>query len=84
MAKANRAACENDKDGFIKIVSKKRGTLLGATIVVGHAGETIADFVVALKNNLKVADLAGSIRAYPTYSTAVQQLAPDLTIERLL
>jgi len=84
MAKADRAVCENDKDGFIKVVSKKDGTLLGATVVAGRAGETIAEFVVALKNSLKVADLASSIHAYPTYSTAVQQLAADLAIENLL
>jgi pyruvate/2-oxoglutarate dehydrogenase complex dihydrolipoamide dehydrogenase (E3) component len=84
MAHADRAVCENDTDGFIKVVSKRDGTLLGATIVASRAGETIAEFVVALKNGLKVADLAGSIHAYPTYSTAVQQLAADLAVENLL
>ncbi len=84
MAKTDRAVCDNDTDGFIKVISKKDGTLLGATIVAGRAGEAITEFIVALKNGLKVADLAGSIHAYPTYSTAVQQLAADLAIENLL
>jgi hypothetical protein len=33
---------------------------------------------------MKVSDLAGAIHAYPTYSTAVQQLAAELTIEGLM
>jgi hypothetical protein len=33
---------------------------------------------------MKVADLAGVIHPYPTYSTAVQQLAADITIHGLL
>lgn len=84
MKKTDRAVCENDSDGFIKVTSKKDGTLLGATIVAGRAGEAITEFIVALKNNLKVADLAGAIHAYPTYSTAVQQLAADVAIDNLL
>lgn len=84
MSRADRAVCENDTDGFIKVTSKKDGTLLGATIVAGRAGEAITEFIVALKSGLKVADLAGAIHAYPTYSTAVQQLAADVAIENLL
>jgi pyruvate/2-oxoglutarate dehydrogenase complex dihydrolipoamide dehydrogenase (E3) component len=84
MNKADRAVCENDVDGFIKVVSKKDGTILGATMVAGRAGEAITEFIVAIKNNLKVADLAGAIHAYPTYSTAVQQLAAGVAIDNLL
>ena len=37
-----------------------------------------------MKQRKKVADLAGAIHAYPTYSTAVQQLAADMAIEKML
>jgi len=84
MSRADRAICENDTDGFIKVIAKKDGTILGATIISGRAGETISEFIVAIKQNLKVADLAGAIHAYPTYSTAVQQLAADMAIENIL
>ena len=53
-------------------------------MVNGRAGETITEFIMALKQNLNVSDLAGAIHAYPTYSTAVQQLAAELAIERTL
>jgi pyruvate/2-oxoglutarate dehydrogenase complex dihydrolipoamide dehydrogenase (E3) component len=84
MGRTDRAICENDTDGFIKVIAKKDGTILGATIISGRAGETISEFIVAIKQNLKVADLAGAIHAYPTYSTAVQQLAADMAIENIL
>jgi pyruvate/2-oxoglutarate dehydrogenase complex dihydrolipoamide dehydrogenase (E3) component len=84
MGRTDRAICENDTDGFIKVIAKKDGTILGATIISGRAGETITEFIVAIKQNLKVADLAGAIHAYPTYSTAVQQLAADMAIENIL
>ena len=39
---------------------------------------------MALKQNLNVSDLAAAIHPYPTYSTAVQQLAAELAVERTL
>lgn len=66
MSRTDRAVCENDEEGFIKVISKRAGSILGATIVAGRAGETIAEFVIALQHNLKVGDLSGSIHAYPT------------------
>jgi pyruvate/2-oxoglutarate dehydrogenase complex dihydrolipoamide dehydrogenase (E3) component len=84
MSHADRALCEDDLDGFIKVVTAAGGTILGATVVAARAGEVIAEFVLALRHRLKVADLAGAIHAYPTYSTAVQQLAARMTIESQL
>jgi len=84
MSHVDRAVCENDRDGFIKVIAKRDGTILGATIVAGRAGESLSELIVAIKQNVKVADLAGAIHAYPTYSSGIQQLAADMTIEKLL
>jgi pyruvate/2-oxoglutarate dehydrogenase complex dihydrolipoamide dehydrogenase (E3) component len=84
MSHTDRAVCENDEDGFIKVVTSRDGTVLGATIVAGRAGETITEFILALRHHWKIADLAGAIHAYPTYSTAVQQLAAQAAIDTLL
>jgi pyruvate/2-oxoglutarate dehydrogenase complex dihydrolipoamide dehydrogenase (E3) component len=84
MARTDRAVCENDLDGFVKLVARKNGTIVGATIVGARAGETITEVIIAIAKKMKVADLAGVIHAYPTYSTAVQQLAAEITIEGLL
>jgi pyruvate/2-oxoglutarate dehydrogenase complex dihydrolipoamide dehydrogenase (E3) component len=84
MARTDRAICENDSDGFIKLVTSKNGVILGATIVGARAGETITELIIAIAKKMKAADLAGAIHPYPTYSTAVQQLAADMTIRGLL
>jgi pyruvate/2-oxoglutarate dehydrogenase complex dihydrolipoamide dehydrogenase (E3) component len=79
----DRAVCENDMHGFIKVVHQKDGTLLGATIVARRAGEAISEFVQALKHGLKVNDMASAIHVYPTYSTAVMQLAGGVLLDDL-
>jgi pyruvate/2-oxoglutarate dehydrogenase complex dihydrolipoamide dehydrogenase (E3) component len=84
LSKVDRAVCENDRNGFIKILAKPDGSLLGATIVAERAGETITEIVIALKHKLKVMDIAGTIHAYPTYSTGVQLLATEMAVEKLL
>jgi pyruvate/2-oxoglutarate dehydrogenase complex dihydrolipoamide dehydrogenase (E3) component len=84
MAELDRAVAENNRDGFIKIVHHKDGTLLGATIVSERAGEAITEFVQALKHGLKMRDLSSVMHVYPTYSTAVQRLAGDVAMEDFL
>jgi pyruvate/2-oxoglutarate dehydrogenase complex dihydrolipoamide dehydrogenase (E3) component len=84
MKKVDRAVCENDVEGFIKIVTKKGGVVVGAAIVAGRAGEAISELVFAIKNGWRLKDIAGAIHAYPTYSTAIQQLAAEATITQLL
>jgi pyruvate/2-oxoglutarate dehydrogenase complex dihydrolipoamide dehydrogenase (E3) component len=84
LGKVDRAVCENDAAGFLKVITNQDGTILGASMVAARAGETIVELVVAMKNKMKIADLAGTIHPYPTYSTAVQQMAADITVEHLL
>lgn len=76
--------CEDDTDGFLKMVFKKDGTLVGATMVAARAGEAITELVLAVKQGLKAPDLAGAIHPYPTYSTPIQQLAADVATESAL
>jgi pyruvate/2-oxoglutarate dehydrogenase complex dihydrolipoamide dehydrogenase (E3) component len=84
MARVDRAVCENDTSGFMKIITKEDGAIVGATVVAARAGETIVELIIAMKEKLKSKDLAGDIHPYPTYSTAVQQMAADITVENLL
>jgi pyruvate/2-oxoglutarate dehydrogenase complex dihydrolipoamide dehydrogenase (E3) component len=83
LGKVDRAVCENDGSGFLKVITDHNGTIFGGSMVAARAGETIVELVVAMKNKLKIADLAGTIHPYPTYSTGVQQLAADITVKHL-
>jgi len=84
MGKVDRAVCENDLSGFLKIIAKPDGAILGATIVGVRAGEAILELIVAMKQRMKIGDLAGAIHPYPTDSTAVQQMAAEIAVEQLL
>jgi hypothetical protein len=42
------------------------------------------ELVLAINQGMKLKDIAGAIHPYPTYSTALQQMAADIAIEQLL
>lgn len=82
--KVDRAVCEDDRKGFIKILAKSDGSILGATIIGERAGEAITEIVLAVQHGLTVGDVAGTIHPYPTYSTGVQLLTTQMAIEKRL
>jgi pyruvate/2-oxoglutarate dehydrogenase complex dihydrolipoamide dehydrogenase (E3) component len=84
MAHTDRAIADNDQDGFIKVVHRKNGQVLGATIVSSRAGEAITEMALALKHGLKLVDLANVIHVYPTYAAPIMQLSGQVTIGSLL
>ncbi|HFD39286.1 MAG TPA: hypothetical protein ENJ31_05490, partial [Anaerolineae bacterium] len=79
-----RARTEGGTAGFIKLVHKKNGELLGATVVAERAGEMIHEWIIALDRGLKVGDLAASIHVYPTYSMGSMQAAAAVRVAQLL
>jgi pyruvate/2-oxoglutarate dehydrogenase complex dihydrolipoamide dehydrogenase (E3) component len=84
MTQVDRARTDGDTAGFIKLVHRKNGDLLGATIVAGRAGEMIHEWIVALQKGIKVGDLSNAIHVYPTYSVAGMQAAAEIRINQFL
>lgn len=82
ISKVDRAVNEDDRFGLIKIIARSNGTILGASIVGERAGEAITEIAVAMRNNLKLSDLAATIHPYPTYSTGIQLLATKMAVEQ--
>ena len=65
----DRAIADNDAQGFIQVLTVPgKDRILGATIVGPQAGELINEFVLAMKHNLGLNKLLGTIRSYPTLS----------------
>jgi pyruvate/2-oxoglutarate dehydrogenase complex dihydrolipoamide dehydrogenase (E3) component len=77
----DRAQTRSERRGLVK-VSSRDGCIVGATLVLSEAGELINELAVAIDNRIKLVDLGRTIHAYPTYGTAVQQLAARLALER--
>ncbi|TAK60174.1 bifunctional TVP38/TMEM64 family protein/FAD-dependent oxidoreductase [Methylobacter sp.] len=67
----DRAIADSVAHGFVKILTVPgKDKILGVTIVGEHAGELIAEFVLAMKNNIGLNKLLGTIHIYPTLSEA--------------
>ena len=79
----DRAVTGHDRHGFVKIVHRPNGQILGAQIVSARAGEMIAEIAMAIDHHLKLGDLAATLHIYPSYAIGVQQLAADVRIRAL-
>ena len=67
-----KAHCENEKNGFIKVLSYQ-GNIIGAHIVSKEASALIHQFAVAMQNNIKTSELKKICFAHPTYSEGVYE-----------
>jgi pyruvate/2-oxoglutarate dehydrogenase complex dihydrolipoamide dehydrogenase (E3) component len=82
IARVDRARCDDDEDGFIKLVSNRQGVLIGATIVASRAGELSGEMSLAIGKGLSLGDVATAVHAYPTYATALQQMTSQAATAR--
>ena len=65
-AENDRARAERDTDGLIKVITTRRGRVLGVDILGPHAGELILPWVLAVDKRLKIGAVAGIVAPYPT------------------
>jgi len=79
----DRARTERHEEGFLKIVSDRRGRVLGVTIVGVQAGELLAPWCLALARGLKLSALAGPMLPYPTLSEMGKRAAGQFYAGRL-
>ena len=82
-ADIHRARIEGEPEGFAKLVTDPRGHLLGASIVGAHAGELIAECVLAAAHGMKAEDIVGTIHPYPTRSQITRRAANQRRRESL-
>ncbi|UVW30047.1 FAD-dependent oxidoreductase [Massilia sp. H6] len=67
----DRAITDGAERGFVKVLTKKGSDkILGVAIVADHAGEMLAEYVLAMKHNIGLNKILGTIHVYPTMSEA--------------
>ena len=72
----DRAIADGEAHGFVKVLTPPgKDKILGVTIVGEHAGDLIAEFVSAMKYNLGLNKILGTIHIYPTLSEANKLVA---------
>jgi pyruvate/2-oxoglutarate dehydrogenase complex dihydrolipoamide dehydrogenase (E3) component/uncharacterized membrane protein YdjX (TVP38/TMEM64 family) len=69
----DRAIAEGATEGFVKVlVPPGKDRILGATIVGARAGDLIAIFALAMKQNIGLDKILGTVFAYPTFAEAAK------------
>ncbi|MNJ19577.1 Mercuric reductase [compost metagenome] len=78
LAELDRAIADGERHGFIEVLTvPSKDRILGATIVGTHAGERIAEFVLAMRHRLGLGKILGTIHAYPTLMEGNKYLAGE-------
>jgi pyruvate/2-oxoglutarate dehydrogenase complex dihydrolipoamide dehydrogenase (E3) component/uncharacterized membrane protein YdjX (TVP38/TMEM64 family) len=74
----DRAIADSEDHGFVKVLTVPgKDKILGVTIVGEHAGDLIAEYVLAMKYKLGLNKILGTIHIYPTMAEANKYVAGE-------
>ncbi|MFA9421166.1 MAG: FAD-dependent oxidoreductase, partial [Gammaproteobacteria bacterium] len=74
----DRAIADSEAHGFVKVLTiPGKDKILGVTIVGEHAGDLIAEYVLAMKHGLGLNKILGTIHIYPTLAEANKYVAGE-------
>lgn len=74
----DRAIAESATKGFVKVLTPPgKDRILGVTIVGEHAGELLAEYVLAMKHGLGLNKIMSTIHTYPTMAEANKYAAGE-------
>ena len=74
----DRAIADGTAHGFIKVLTVPgKDHILGVTIVGAHAGDLLAEYVLAMKHGLGLNKILGTIHTYPTLAEANKYVAGE-------
>lgn len=74
----DRAITDETPVGFVKVLTVPgKDKILGVTIVGEHAGDLLAEYVLAMKHGLGLNKILGTIHTYPTLSEANKYVAGE-------
>lgn len=74
----DRAIADGTAHGFVKVLTVPgKDKILGVTIVGEHAGDLLAEFVLAMKHGLGLNKILGTIHTYPTLAEANKYAAGE-------
>lgn len=74
----DRAIADGTAHGFVKVLTVPgNDRILGVTIVAEHAGDLLAEYVLAMKHGLGLNKILGTIHIYPTLAEANKYAAGE-------
>lgn len=79
----DRFIAEQDKGGLLKVITNKKGYIIGAHAVGKDAGNWMQELVYAKQNKRKIGTISNIIHPYPTRGAIVQQAADQYWRDKL-
>jgi pyruvate/2-oxoglutarate dehydrogenase complex dihydrolipoamide dehydrogenase (E3) component len=73
-AELDRGVADGETNGLLKVISDRKGHILGAHVWASHASTLLGEVTVAMKQGIRLSQLASVVHAYPTYPESVKQL----------
>ena len=74
----DRAIADSAAEGWVKVLTVPgKDRILGVTIVGVHAGDLLAEYVLAMKHGLGLNKILGTIHTYPTLAEANKYAAGE-------
>lgn len=74
----DRAIADSAAKGFVKVLTEPgKDRILGVTIAGEHAGDLLAEYVLAMKHGLGLNRILGTIHSYPTLAEANKYAAGE-------
>jgi pyruvate/2-oxoglutarate dehydrogenase complex dihydrolipoamide dehydrogenase (E3) component len=78
----DRAQAERETEGHIKVVTDRKGRILGASILGAHAGELIQMWSLAIAKGLDIKTMTDWISPYPTLSEVNKRAAYRFFVDK--
>ena len=74
----DRAIADSEARGFVKVLTVPgKDTILGVTLVGTHAGDLLAEYVLAMRHGLGLNKILSTIHTYPTLAEANKYAAGE-------
>ncbi|MEE9234463.1 MAG: FAD-dependent oxidoreductase [Candidatus Acidoferrales bacterium] len=82
-ARIDRAVTDSETTGLIKVFARRlTGKIYGVSILGANAGEMIGEYAVALRNGVRLRQIADTIHPYPTYVLGNRRAADQWYVQK--
>ena len=71
----DRVITDRETGGMVKLITDRRGRLLGGHVLAPSAGTMIVEVAMAIRHRLRIADLSKLVHPYPTMSEGIRRAA---------
>jgi len=82
-ASYGRAIVDGATEGFIKVITNKKGKIFGVTIVGENASEIIHEWILAMQFKLSMFDILMTQHSFPTISMLNKMVSEDWMMGKL-